>query len=69
VDYAALADQITEMASASRFLLIEKFASEVLRIVLAHPLVRWAEVEVINPLRCTTSKRCPSSCPERRMSQ
>ncbi len=49
VDYAALSDQIGEMASTSRFLLIEKFAAEVLRIVLSHPLVRWAEVEVAKP--------------------
>jgi len=49
VDYSAIVDQITALGQAGRFLLIEKFAAEALKIVLAFPNVRSAEVEVVKP--------------------
>lgn len=49
VDYADLCERIIALGRDSRFRLIERFAAEVLRLVLAHPNVRAAEVEVAKP--------------------
>ncbi|MBN1943538.1 MAG: dihydroneopterin aldolase [Phycisphaerae bacterium] len=49
VDYAELSERIVAAGKAGRFRLIEAFAAEVLRLVLGHPRVRSAEVEVIKP--------------------
>jgi D-erythro-7,8-dihydroneopterin triphosphate epimerase len=49
VDYAAVGEQVVALGKTNRFLLIEKFAGEVLKLVLAHPRVRSAEVEVVKP--------------------
>ena len=49
VDYSAISEKIVSLGKASRFLLVEKFAAEALKIVLDHPLVRSAKVEVIKP--------------------
>lgn len=49
VDYAAVGEQIVRRGKSSQFRLIEKFAAEALKIVLDHPQVRSAEVEVVKP--------------------
>ncbi|MFA5087783.1 MAG: dihydroneopterin aldolase [Candidatus Omnitrophota bacterium] len=49
VDYAALSREIIRRIEDSRFQLIEKLADAVMKILLAHPGVKAATVEIEKP--------------------
>ena len=49
VDYAALSERITSLAKDSHFFLLEKLASEILKLVMADDRVQSASVTVEKP--------------------
>ena len=49
VDYAALSERIVEMVKDSRFFLLEKLVSEILKLVMADDRVQSASVMVEKP--------------------
>ena len=49
VDYAALSERITALVKDSRFFLLEKLASEILKLVVADDRVQSASVMVEKP--------------------
>ena len=49
VDYHSMAERITDLLKRSRFNLLEKMASEVLKLVMADKRIWWASVTITKP--------------------
>ncbi len=49
VNYRTITKEIIGRVEGGRFLLLERLAAEVLELVMAHPEIRFAEVEVDKP--------------------
>ena len=56
VDYANIAQQITQSAAEWKFFLIEKLATEILKIIITDKRIRAASVEVEKPAAIPEAK-------------
>lgn len=61
-DYKALTKKIISAVEASQFYLIEKLADTILQIIMDHPLVEQAEVEVDKPQALRFSDSVSVTC-------
>ncbi len=67
-DYKTVTKRIIHLVETSQYFLIEKLSNAILQLIMDHPLVEWAEVEVDKPQALRFSESVSVSCSATRQS-